>query len=524
MAAELGMEDEKQTDARMVELEYANTKESTSAGPIARPEGKIYLTTSAAQVDGIKFAPDGHTILVPQPSDDPNDPLNWSFFKKHMLLIISSMSSFLPEYGSATGAVTLLSQAQQWHLTPDHVNHSQAGNVFMLGVGGLFSVVCSAYFGRLPVLFWMLCLAFGTAIWCAAAVTFESFMAARILNGFFSAVTQSMTTVLINDMFFFHEKARKIGIWASFVVLAPSLGPMLGAFMLNTQRWPVPFWVLSSLTGLCLVLVIIFGEETYYDRRLTLEEQPARRSRLLRLVGVEQFHSRRLRNTVRETLRRPARVIMLPTVFISVIYAGITFAWQVGINTTSAIFLTPLYHFDILQVGYFYFAPAIGAILGEAAGYFAHDLIAKHYEKTHNGYFHPEARLRGAWLATPFLVSGLVLIGYAFQDHLHYMVVAVGWALFNMGAMISIVSINAYCLDSFPEASGEGAAWLSVGRTVGGFIISYEQVSWATKEGTKASFGIQAGLCTFGLVLAVFLQIYGQRLRKWSGSLKFKTI
>jgi len=26
-----------------------------------------------------------------------------------------------------------------WHMTPDEVNHSQAGNVFMLGAGGIFS-------------------------------------------------------------------------------------------------------------------------------------------------------------------------------------------------------------------------------------------------------------------------------------------------------------------------------------------------------------------------------------------------
>ncbi|OQU99449.1 hypothetical protein CLAIMM_05080 [Cladophialophora immunda] len=494
MAVELNMTDEKHRDETAVELEYADAKESPPEGPIARPEGKIYLTTSAAQTNSLKFAKDGHTILVPQPSDDPNDPLNWTSFKKHTLLIIVSLSAFLPEYGSSIGAVTLLPQAQEWHLTPDHVNHSQAGNVFMLGVGGLFSIVCSAYFGRLPVLFWMLCMAFGTAIWCAAAVTFESFMAARILNGFFSAVSQSGATILIKTCSFSTKRRqRKIGIWVCFVILAPSMGPMLGAFMLTTQRWPVPYWVLSSITGLCLVLVIVFGEETYYDRRLKVEEQPAKRSRLLRLVGVEQFRSRRLRNTVRETIRRPARVLILPTVFISVIYAGITFAWQIGINTTAAIFLTPLYHFSILQVGYFYFAPAIGAVLGEAAGYFVHDFIAKRYEKSHSGYFHPEARLRGVWVATPFLVAGLVLIGYAFQDRLHYLVAAAGWLLFNMGAMTSVVSINAYCLDSYPEASGEAAAWLNVGRTVGGFIISYEQV-------------------------------YGQRLRKWSGSLNFKTV
>jgi hypothetical protein len=138
-----------------------------------------------------KLAKDGHTILIPQPSDDPKDPLNWSPFKKHLILLIISWAALLPDYGSATGAVTLLPQAAIWDMSPDTVNHSQVGNVFMLGAGGVFAVAFSAYFGRLPVLFWFLVLGTATAAWCAAAVTFESFMAARILNGFFSTVIRS---------------------------------------------------------------------------------------------------------------------------------------------------------------------------------------------------------------------------------------------------------------------------------------------------------------------------------------------
>jgi hypothetical protein len=29
-----------------------------------------------------------HIVLAPQPSEDPNDPLNWSFAKKHLVLAV----------------------------------------------------------------------------------------------------------------------------------------------------------------------------------------------------------------------------------------------------------------------------------------------------------------------------------------------------------------------------------------------------------------------------------------------------
>ena len=61
-------------------------------------------------------------------------------------------------------------------MTEDHVNHSQVGNLFMLGAGGPFVVALAAYFGRFPVLFWFVVVALGTAVWCAAALSFESFM------------------------------------------------------------------------------------------------------------------------------------------------------------------------------------------------------------------------------------------------------------------------------------------------------------------------------------------------------------
>lgn len=187
-------------------------------------EGYIIETGDTVD-DDLKVARDGHTILVPQPSEDPQDPLNWSRFKKHVILFIISAAAFLPDYGSATRAVTLIPQAmwvlillskpaptncksyRVWNISEDTVNHSQAGNVFMLGAGGVFTVALSAYYGRLPVLFWFLVVAFATAAWCAGAVTFNSFMAARILNGFFSTAAQGGGLMFINDMFFFHERA-----------------------------------------------------------------------------------------------------------------------------------------------------------------------------------------------------------------------------------------------------------------------------------------------------------------------------
>jgi hypothetical protein len=60
----------------------------------------------------IKIASDGKTVLIPQPSEDPQDSLNWPSWKKMMVLYIVSLTAFTADYGSSVGGITLLPQAQ----------------------------------------------------------------------------------------------------------------------------------------------------------------------------------------------------------------------------------------------------------------------------------------------------------------------------------------------------------------------------------------------------------------------------
>lgn len=157
--------------------------------------------------------------------------------------------------------------------------------------------------------------------------------------------------MFIKDMFFFHQHARKINIWASFIVLSPYFGPLFSAFIIDTQKWQWAFGLYTIMTGICVAAIFALLDETYYDRKLPPSEQPQRRSRVLRVIGVEQWHTRHLRNTFTEAMSRPFIVLVKLPVLISNTYYLLAFAWVVGINTTLAIFLTPLYKFGPKQIG-----------------------------------------------------------------------------------------------------------------------------------------------------------------------------
>jgi MFS family permease len=157
--------------------------------------------------------------------------------------------------------------------------------------------------------------------------------------------------MFIKDMFYFHEHARKINIWASLVIISPYLGPMFSAFITITLKWQWAFAIYSIMSGLCLLALVLFGDETYYDRTIPTSEQPPRGSKLMRLVGISQWQSRKQRSTLTQALARPFLIIIRLPVFIAFISYVFSFAWVIGINTTLSIFLGSVYNFGQREIG-----------------------------------------------------------------------------------------------------------------------------------------------------------------------------
>jgi hypothetical protein len=66
-------------------------------------------------------------VLIPQPTDSSEDPYNWSPLKKGLILLVLAVNACTADYSAATGASALLPQAEEWHISPDEVNHATAG-------------------------------------------------------------------------------------------------------------------------------------------------------------------------------------------------------------------------------------------------------------------------------------------------------------------------------------------------------------------------------------------------------------
>lgn len=429
----------------------------------------------------------------------------------------------MPDFASSTGIVTILPQVLQWHKSPNTIQHNLVGNLFCLAAGGLFSVWLSAYFGRLPILTIFTSLALATSAWSAAATSFESYLAARIIFGFFSIVAEAGGLMFIQDVFFFHEHPRKINIWSGAIILSPYLGPLCAAFIINKTQWPVAFWVNTGLTAVCWLLIIGLMDETIYNRALPRDQQPIPKSRWLRLIGWEQWRNRHSRMTFTQAFMRPIIAVSKLPVALCTVYYFLNFAWVIGVNATISIWLTSFYKFTPYNLGMFYFAPIIGSVLGAVLGHWLHDLVALYYSRRHAGRIEPEARLIITWLATPIMAVSILVLGFALQRTWHYMIIAVFMAGQVCGIMIATTALNAYLLDSYPEGSGEVGAWIVVGRTMGGFMATYVEIEWVQRSGLEKVFGVQTAISFASILIVLFLQIYGKRIRQMQGRMNFSS-
>lgn len=108
--------------------------------------------------------------------------------------------------------------------------------------------------------------------------------------GVFLTAPQVISIAFIKDMFFFHESARKIGLWASLYISSPYLGPLLANFVVaGTANWRAVFWMCVGVCGFQFTLILLFLDEPYYNRALPSTQQPERGNRILRLLGIWQI-------------------------------------------------------------------------------------------------------------------------------------------------------------------------------------------------------------------------------------------
>ena len=130
-------------------------------------------------------------------------------------------------------------------------------------------------------------------------------------------------------MFYFHEHARKIGIWVSLFILSPYIAPLFGNFIIGgtghdiptSGDWRAVFWMVFGTCMLDLVLIVLFADESWYNRTIPTEQQPARGSRIMRVLGIWQIRNHKgYTPSLVLCIKRLLSILIKPVVVPTMIY------------------------------------------------------------------------------------------------------------------------------------------------------------------------------------------------------------
>jgi MFS family permease len=77
-------------------------------------------------------------------------------------------------------------------------------------------------------------------------------------------------TASITDMFFLHERGRRVGLWNLAVVFSTNITPVISGQVIVSLGWRWAFWLLAITYAMNLITTILFFPETAFTRDRTL--------------------------------------------------------------------------------------------------------------------------------------------------------------------------------------------------------------------------------------------------------------
>lgn len=162
---------------------------------------------AADGVEGLKCDTRGPIpiILVPQPSDDPNDPLNWPLWQRDLITFTLSMTAiFATALGPILAANTVV---LSMYFRVEFARVAELTGWYLLGVGvaATFFVPSARIWGKRHLFVGGVVLLVISSAWGGGSgKNIDSFLWARIFQGIATAPFESLINAAVGDLYFVH--------------------------------------------------------------------------------------------------------------------------------------------------------------------------------------------------------------------------------------------------------------------------------------------------------------------------------
>ncbi|MCJ1267223.1 hypothetical protein MMC22_007108 [Lobaria immixta] len=484
-------------------------------------------------------------VLVPSPSEDPDDPLNWS--AKRKLVSTASICVYTFALGIASAAIysVLVPIEEDTSLTLNDLNAGTGYMFLMFGWGCLLWQPLALQYGKRPVYLISILATTAIMIWVPYTKTNGQWIASKLLQGFFGAPIESLCEISVTDVYFTHERGSYMALYGFFLGGSSFLAPILAGFINQGQGWK---WVLYWCAILCAVgsvFLFFFMEETNYHRKI-LPNNEGMSSTIIgsppgnaeKKIGVEcrtpdiykkKSYLDKLRLFNKQELRHPNRMkgmILRPLIFLSfpvISYAGFSYGsnlvWFNVLNGTASLVLSKEpYEFSSSTVGLAYISPLIGVTLGSLYTGRVGDWLVLKLARRNGGIMESEYRLWLFGLSVFLIPGGLTLWGVGAAHSIQWFGLVFAMGVIGFTNIVGLQLSVSYCIDSYRELCGEAIVTVILIRNTMSFAIGYGITPWVTQMGLQNAF-IVAAFASLAQVLTVFFFLrYGHRMRQASAS------
>ncbi|TQN69422.1 putative MFS-type transporter [Colletotrichum shisoi] len=494
-------------------------------------------------------------ILIPAPSTDPNDPLNWPQWHKYYMAGLICTAMMMCNFLAAGPSIALLKAALEFFpaaatdndvltLAVAQTAYFFTTTALLQGVGNFFWVPMANKFGRRPVYIASYSIYFACTIWLIFDHTYGGFLAGRILMGFGAGAAETIAPISIADVFYLHERGTIMALYTAFLSAGVGFGLVISGLVTINHDWRVIYQVSAALVGAVLLLAFFTFPETAYERddasawnRLgslggskpgsmgseTELSRPARDSsepaKQAYLTSLKLFNKTLTQESLLKLALRPLGLIILPPVLWAALVQAVTVGFLVAVTSNAGSAFYTAYGFNSWQVGLCFVAGIIGALLGIPAGGHLGDMVADWFTRRNGGIRDPEMRLPGMMISLVTTPLALVLYGVGIENQLHWICPTIGIGLLTFSISQGTNICLVYVIDAYRPVAGEITLAVMGFKSIFGFLLSFYTNTWVEEAGYENSFGAMAGIASAVLVMWVPLFVWGKTIRheswKW---------
>ncbi|KAF1808179.1 major facilitator superfamily protein [Eremomyces bilateralis CBS 781.70] len=492
-------------------------------------------------------------VLHPQPTSDPQDPLNWKPWRKGLAVASAYLYTIAIGIATAVQYSVLTNIEDDTGITLAQLNTGTGLMFLFLGWGNLIWQPIALVYGRRGVYIISCVLAIGPMIWTAYSSSVGEWYAHRILIGICAAPVESLPEVTIPDLFFAHERGTYMGVYAFMLFGANFLAPFFSGFILDAMGWSAVMWFGAIVLAVTAVLMFFCMEETMYFRQtfegvsvdrgpadtekvkgadeptLAMNSDASRVSTVEPSYRPERSYLQKLhlfvawpeRPSNKQLLTMAWRPLVIFFQFPNVTWAGFLYgtnlSWYNVLNATMSLVLGGApYNFSASMVGTAYLSPFVGASLASVWAGWVGDKVALRLARRNSGIREPEHRLWTLLVSGIIATGGLILWGVGAAEGVHFMGLIFGTGMLTFGVVCGGSTALSYATDCFKDLTGETMVTVIIIRNTLGFGFSYAITPWIENQGMLKCFvavGMVSLTCTGSFLLMV---PFGKRLRIYS--------